>query len=124
MRPISPPVIASLLVLALPLQVSAQETAAATETMAGVPSGILVTTSISLNQPLAAIGPEAKQAEEDAYRRSLYQRSTQECAILLETIAERCELTSMNISTQISSSPGQSDFLYATANITLQVDLK
>jgi hypothetical protein len=87
-------------------------------------SGIMFSTSISINLPLGAVDQAGKQAEEDAYRSDLYQRSVNECDVLLETIAKRCEITSVNISTQINSNPGQADYLYASANITLQVELK
>jgi hypothetical protein len=115
---------AGLAILTLATEGTAQDTAAATAAL-GLPPlpGILVTTSISLNIPLAALGPEERQAEEDRYRRGFYERATGECAILLETVAKSCEVTSLNISTQINSSPGQPDYLYATANITMQVEL-
>jgi hypothetical protein len=107
-------------ILALPAQ--AQDTA--DPAMMGMPPGIMFNTSISINSPLMAADATAKAAEEDAYRKSLYARSVSECATLLEAIAKTCTITAVNVSTQINTNPGQPDYLYATANISMQVELK
>lgn len=107
-------------ILALPVQ--AQDTA--DPAMMGMPPGIMFNTSISINSPLMGADATAKAAEEEAYRKSLYTRSVGECAALTETIAKSCVITAVNISTQINSNPGQPDYLYATANISMQVELK
>jgi hypothetical protein len=114
---------ACILSVLLPVAASAQETAAAADGGMGV-AGIMFNTSIGVNVYMASSDPEASQVEEDGYRRSLYQRSINECAILLESVAKACEVTSVSISTQINSNPGQPDYLYATSNITMQVELK
>ena len=93
-------------------------------TMSGMPPGVAFNTSISINAPLTGLDPAAKAAEEDAYRKSLYTRSVGECAVLTETVAKSCVVTGVNVSTQINSNPGQPDYLYATANILMQVELK
>lgn len=80
--------------------------------------------SISLNLPLTATDRAGKQAEEDGHRRDLYARSVKECAILLESIASACTITSVNILTQVNSNPGQPDYLYVSSNISMQVELK
>jgi hypothetical protein len=109
----------------LPAASYAQETALAEDGSSVLPaSGIMFNTSISVNVPLTASDRAAKQAEEDAYRKDLYARSVNECVALMETIATRCDVTSVNVSTQVNSSPGQPDYLYATSNITMQVELK
>ncbi|MCU0903645.1 MAG: hypothetical protein MUE83_07195 [Tabrizicola sp.] len=72
--------------------------------------GIAITTSISLNLPLTAADRVAKIAEEEGYRRDLYARSVKECEVLLESIAAACTITSVNVSTQMNSSPGQPDY--------------
>jgi hypothetical protein len=110
---------ALILVTCLPTTAFAQETTTPVSA-----SGILFNTSISINLPLAATDPAGKQAEEDAYRKDLYQRAVNECGVLLESIARQCEITSVNVSTQINGNPGQADYLYASANVTLQVELK
>ncbi len=97
----------------------------ATDTMAaGMPPGIMISTSIGINAPLAATDRAGKTAEEDAYRQSLYARSVAECDALLASIAKTCVVTSVNVSTQLNASPGQPDFLYASSSITMQVELK
>ena len=87
-------------------------------------ASIMFNTTFGLNLPLLAADRDGKIAEEDAYRRGLYARTVGECAALLETIAKSCVVTSVNVSTQINSNPGQADYLYATANIAMQVELK
>ena len=94
------------------------------EGMDGYMTGVMFNTSISINAPLLATDPAGKAAEEDAYRRSLYTRTVGECAALLETIAKTCVVTSVNVSTQVNSSPGTPDYLYASANISMTVELK
>lgn len=87
-------------------------------------SGIFVNSSISLNLPLVGADRAARQAEEDAYRRDLYSRSISECQVLLDSIAKGCTVTSINVSTQINSNPGQPEYLYVSSNITMQIELK
>jgi hypothetical protein len=89
-----------------------------------VGAGIAISTSISLNLPLTATDRASKIAEEESYRRVLYARSVKECDVLLESIATSCTITSVNVSTQLNSSPGQPDYLYASSTITMEVVLK
>jgi hypothetical protein len=96
----------------------------ADDRVAGATAGIMFNTSISVNAPLVATDPAARIAEETAYRQSLYRRSAGECDELLATIASSCVITAVNVSTQINSNPGQPDYLYATANISMTVELK
>jgi hypothetical protein len=86
--------------------------------------GIAISTSISLNLPLTATDRVGKIAEEEGYRRDLYARSVKECEVLLERIAASCTITSVNVSTQLNSSPGQPDYLYASSTITMEIVLK
>ena len=109
------------LVACLPVTALADDTMGETGHPAG---GIMFNTSISLNLPLLSADRDGKIAEEDAYRRGLYARTVGECAALLETIAKSCVVTSVSVSTQINSNPGQADYLYASANIAMQVELK
>lgn len=87
-------------------------------------AGTSLNTSISLNLPLTARDAAGRRAEEDAYRMDLYARSVKECALLLESIAKTCVITSINVSTQVNSNPGQPDYLYVSSNISMQVELK
>lgn len=97
---------------------------AALMTAPASPSGIMFNSSISLNLPLLAPDRAGKQAEEDRHRSDLYQRAVRECAVLLESIAKACTVTSVNVSTQVNSTPGQADYLYASASVAMQVELK
>jgi len=86
--------------------------------------GVMFNTSFSINAPMTATDLAGKTAEEDAYRASLYARSSAECELILATIAATCVVTSVNVSTQISATPGQPDYLYASSNVTMTVELK
>jgi hypothetical protein len=119
---------ALLLICAMPvLPAIAQDqttgTSAATEMVPGG-GNVILSTSISLNLPLISADRDSKAAEEENYRRDLYTRSVKECEVLLESIAQSCIVTSVNVSTQLNSSPGQPDYLYASSTITMDVVLK
>ncbi|OYW52233.1 MAG: hypothetical protein B7Z10_06840 [Rhodobacterales bacterium 32-66-7] len=86
--------------------------------------GVMFNTSFSINAPMTAVDAAGKTAEEDAYRASLYTRSAAECELLLASVAATCVVTSVNVSTQISATPGQPDYLYASSNVTMTVELK
>lgn len=86
--------------------------------------GTYFSTSISINAPMTATDAVGKEAEEDAYRQRLYVRAVKECEGLLATIAKTCEITNVSVSTQVSASPGQPDYLYGSANISMTVELK
>jgi hypothetical protein len=85
---------------------------------------VMLTTSISINLPLTAPDSAARQAEEDKTRQDLYRRSVRECDLLLDSIAATCVITSVSMSSQVNSTPGQADYLYASSTITLDVVLK
>ena len=92
--------------------------------MSGMMSGIYFSTSIGVNAPMAGADAAAKEAEEDAYRQRLYVRAVKECDGLMATIAKSCMITNVSVSTQVNASPGQPDYLYGTANISMTVELK
>ena len=111
--------------LSLALVLCAPVAHAQDDTMSAAASpGIMFSSSISLNMPLAGADPAARWVEEDGHRRDLYARSVGECQVLLDSIAKSCVITSISISTQINSNPGQPDYLYLSANIAMQVALK
>ena len=113
------PILSTVLILCAPLARAQEDTMPAE-----APAGIMFNTSISLNLPLTATDRAARQAEEDGYRRDLYARSVGECQVLLDSIAKSCTITSISVSTQTNSNPGQPDYLYASSNIAMQVELK
>ena len=111
------PILSTVLSLCAPLAHAQEDTMPAA-------AGIMFNTSISLNLPLTATDRAARQAEEDGYRRDLYARSVGECRVLLDSIAKSCTITSISVSTQTNSNPGQPDYLYASSSIAMQVELK
>lgn len=111
--------------LALALTLCAPGARAQDDTVSSATApGIIFSTSISLNLPLAGADSAARRVEEDGHRRDLYARSVGECQVLLDSIAKSCVITSINVSTQTNSNPGQPDYLYLSANIAMQVALK
>lgn len=108
-----------LAVLTAPALATAQETAAAS-----APAGVDISTSFSYNVPLLGLDAAAKRAEEDRYRQDLTERSAKECAMLLATVAASCAITSMNVSVQVNANPGQPDYLYASATVTMRAEMK
>lgn len=104
----------------LSLPASAQEM----DEMGMMMPGIYFSTSISVNAPMTGADATAKEAEEDAYRQRLYVRAVKECEGLLASIAKSCVITNVSVSTQVNSSPGQPDYLYGTASISMTVELK
>ena len=62
--------------------------------------------------------------EEQGYRKAMYAKSAKECADLLDTIAKTCSVTNVSVSTQVTRQSGLQDQMYASASVTLQVDLK
>ena len=113
------PILSTVLSLCAPLAHAQEDTMPA-----AAAAGIMFNTSISLNLPLTATDRAARQAEEDGYRRDLYARSVGECRVLLDSIAKSCTITSISVSTQTNTNPGQPDYLYASSNIAMQVELK
>jgi hypothetical protein len=88
---------------------------------APVPGSVQVTTTYSITVPLASSDPKASDAEDRAYRRRMYERSSAECADLLATVAKSCEILNVAISTSVTVAPGQANGLYATSSVTMQV---
>jgi hypothetical protein len=119
---------ALLFALAMPVvpAIAQDETTGNSEATEMMPGGgtVALSTSISVNLPLMAADRDTKTSEEDSYRRDLYARSVKECTVLLESIAQSCVITSVNVSTQLNSSPGQPDYLYASSTITMDIILK
>jgi hypothetical protein len=121
-----PSFLAAILSVIIPIvPVSAQTTTIGTTDGDGATgASIVISTSMSLNVPLSVADRLGKLAEEQGYRADLYARSLKECEVLLESIATKCTITSINVSTQLNSNPGQPDYLYASSTITMDVVLK
>jgi hypothetical protein len=94
-------------------------------TAPSVPGGpVTVNVSYAINETIQSMEPEAIAAMDQAHRRTLMLRAKAECADFLATIAGDCAVTSINISTQVNSYPGQPPTLYVTSNVTLQITLR
>lgn len=114
------PILALTLILSVPGR--AEDLAANVTAVAS--SGTPFNTSISLNLPLTATDSAGRLAEEDSHRKAIYARSVRECDLLLDSVARTCVITGVSVSTQITSNPGQPDYLYVSSNISMQVELK
>ena len=87
-----------------------------------------VNVNVSYNLQLpAGPGPDTAEllssAERDA-RKSMYTLAAKECEALLATIASSCQITAINVSTQINRYPGQVPTLYISSNVSMQIALK
>ena len=87
-----------------------------------------VSVNVSYNLQLpAGPGPDTAEllsrAERDA-RKSMYMLTSKECEDLLATIASSCQITAINVSTQINRYPGQVPTLYISSNVSMQIALK
>jgi len=87
-----------------------------------------VSVNVSYNLQLpAGPGPDTAEllssAERDA-RKSMYTLAAQECGDLLATIASSCQITAINISTQINRYPGQVPTICINSNVSMQIALK
>lgn len=118
------PLLFAALLLATP--VAAENVAAERSDLAASAVGTAVAVNISytINAPLTATVPEEIAAEERQYIRMLYQRATRECEDLMATIAAACQITGLNVSTQVTRNPGQIATIYVTSNVTLQIALR
>jgi hypothetical protein len=80
---------------------------------------------MNMQIPLADDNPEAMDAAQIDGRKLLYRLATSECPVLLETIAQSCKLTNLNVSTQIRHQNGQVPLmLYLNGNAQFAITLK
>lgn len=89
---------------ALLLIASAASTPAASSKIARHMPGqnaVNVNVSVNMEIPLANDDTESIAAAQIDGRKILYRLATTECPVLLDTIAETCRLTNLNVSTQI-----------------------
>ena len=77
--------------------------AASSRMVSGLPGHDFINVSVSMNMqvPLADGDTATLQSAQIDGRKMLYRLATSECPVLMETIAQSCRLTSMNVSTQL-----------------------
>ena len=83
---------------------------------------ISVDVSVSSQQPLTDLSETALAEAQQAGRSSIYALAQQECAVLKASIAETCQLTHINVSTQVQPPQYQSPallYLNGSANFTI-----
>ena len=74
--------------------------------------------------PLPDLSQQTLADAQKAGREYLYRLGSEECALLIATIAKTCRLTNLNINTQIQQhNPGQ-PLLYINGNATFTISLK
>ncbi len=76
--------------------------------------------SYTINLPLSEGAMLVDAANNRAYKRSLYQKAAGECEDFLATIAKRCQITSINVSTNENRNAGQPATLYVSVNVSMQ----
>ena len=113
---------------AILLIASAASTPAASSKIARhMPGHNVVNVNVSVNMeiPLADDDTETIAAAQVDGRKILYRLATTECPILLETIAETCRLTNLNVSTQIRRQNAAKPIsLYVSGNAQFAISLK
>ena len=90
------------------------------------PGATPVNVSVGFNSqlPLPDLEEETIQAAQRASREYLYRSSSEECALLLATIAESCRLTNLNINTQVQQHQPGNPMIYTNANASFSITLK
>lgn len=83
-----------------------------------------VNTSYSLQMPVTGDTDVAATDQERSLKRSLYERAARECEDLKATIALTCQITSINVSTQINRHAGSPPQLYVSSNVQMQITAK
>ena len=105
------------------LSAAAVLAALASPAFAGGPA-IWVNTSYSVQVPVSGETDAQITDQEKSLKRSMYERAARECDDLKATIALTCQITSINVSTQITRNPGTPSQIYVSANVQMQVTVK
>ena len=84
--------------------------------------GATITSSISLTSPVAT-GSTAAQQQEDGLR-TFYQMAARSCDMVLETVAESCEIMRMTASTQSRNRGSDTTDITISGQITMKVKFK
>ena len=89
-------------------------------------TGAPVNVSVGFNSqlPLPDLEEETIRAAQRAGREYLYRASSEECALLMATIAESCRLTNLNINTQVQQHQPGNPMLYTNASASFSITLK
>jgi hypothetical protein len=77
--------------------------------------------SYTLNLPLSEGAMLVDAANNRAYKRSLYQKAATECQDLLATIAKKCHITNISVSTNENRYAGQPATLYVSVNVNMMI---
>ena len=81
--------------------------------------------NFSTQVPLPDLSEEAIETSQKNSRIALYRLAREECAVMKTVIAEACQLTNMNISTQIQNYNNQNPVtLYVNGNANFTISLK
>ena len=85
-----------------------------------------VNVSVGFNSqlPLPDLEEETIRAAQLSGREYLYRASSEECTLLLETIAETCRLTNLNINTQVQQHQPGNPMIYTNASASFTITLK
>ena len=94
---------------------------------AGFPPARVVNVSVNFSSqvPLPDLSEAAIEEAQRGGRIALYRLARDECAVMTSVIAEACQLTNMNISTQIQNYHNQNPVtLYVNGNANFTISLK
>jgi len=111
----------------LALSFLTQQPAPAAAQPTGFPPAQVVNVAVNFSTqvPLPDLSEEAITASQMSSRIALYRLARDECAVMKTVIAEACQLTNMNISTQIQNYNNQNPVtLYINGNANFTISLK
>ena len=111
----------------LALSFLTQQPAPAAAQPTGFPPAQVVNVAVNFSTqvPLPDLSEEAITASQMSSRIALYRLARDECAVMKTVIAEACQLTNMNISTQIQNYNNQNPVtLYVNGNANFTISLK
>ena len=85
-----------------------------------------VNVSVSFNSqtPLTETNDKAIAAIQKMGRKLIYKMAREECATLRNTIAETCQLTNLNVSSQLRHQHNQPNSLYINGSAQFSITLK
>ena len=128
-RSLTVPVLAGAAIIALSATMMATMTSTTSASMRSSllqgPEIVNVNVSFNSQVPLADTSDDSIANTQRTGRRFIYRMAVKECAVLKETIAETCRLTSLNVSTNVQNQANRSPVtLNLNGNAQFAISLK
>ncbi len=91
------------------------------------PASAFVNVNVSFDMQMPLAGNEVKTLSDAQTRgrRMIYRQAVTECPVLLDTIADTCSLTRLNVSSRVNyRNNNQEQFLHVSGNAQFNITLK